>query len=84
MILPDGGPTTRYAADAIYDWERLDVWACLNEGGPIYFKGIISENVAGTNTPAQAFSQMYNAEASNSCTAKDLSGMLFSTEIFHF
>lgn len=76
-------PEIYYDGDATYDWELLNVWACNNEGGPMYFKGIMSENVSGTYTPSQAFVQMYNAEASNSCTAKDLSGLIFSTEIFH-
>jgi hypothetical protein len=76
-------PEIYYNADATYDWEPLDVWACYNEGGPIYFKGAMSEAVYGTNSPAQAFSALYNAEASNGCTAKDLSGMIFTTEIFH-
>ena len=76
-------PEIYYNADATYDWEPLDIWACYNEGGPIYFKGAMSENVYGTNSPAQSFMALYNAEASNGCTSKDLSGMLFSTEIFH-
>jgi len=76
-------PEIFYNADATYDWEPLSVWACSYEGGPIYFKGIMSEAVSGTNSPAQAFSNMYNAEASNSCTARDLPGMIFSTEIYH-
>lgn len=76
-------PEIYYNADATYDWEPLDIWACYNEGGPIYFKGAMSEYVYGTNSPVQAFSDLYHAEASNSCTARDLSGMIFSTEIFH-
>ena len=75
-------PEIYYNADATYDWEPLAVWACRYEGGPIYFKGTMSENASGTNSPAQAFIDMYNAEASNSCTARDLPGMIFSTEIF--
>jgi hypothetical protein len=76
-------PEIYYNADATYDWEPLDVWACRYEGGPIYFKGTMSEDVSGTNSPAQAFIDMYNAEASNSCTARYLPGMIFSTDIFH-
>ncbi len=76
-------PEIYYNADATYDWEPLDIWACYYESGPIYFKGAMSEAVYGTNSPAQAFSALYNAEASNGCTARDLSGMIFSTEIFH-
>ncbi len=76
-------PEIYYNADATYDWEPLDIWACYNEGGPIYFKGTMSENVYGTNSPAQSFMALYSAEASNGCTARDLSGMIFSTEIFH-
>jgi hypothetical protein len=76
-------PEIFYNADAVYDWEPLDVWACSYEGGPMYFKGTIAENAPGTNSPYQAFTDMYNAEASNSCTARDLPGMIFSTEIFY-
>src|SRR5579863_6115288 len=76
-------PEIYYNSDATYDWEPLDIWACRYEGGPMYFKGAMSEFVVGTNSPAQAFSDLYNAEASNTCTARDLSGMIFSTEIFH-
>ncbi len=76
-------PEIYYNADATYDWEPLDVWACRYEGGPIYFKGTMSENVSGTNPPSQAFLALYNAEASNSCTARNLPGLIFSTEIFH-
>ena len=76
-------PEIYYRADATYDWAVLDRWACNNEGGPIYFKGAMSENVSGTNSPAQAFSDLYNALAADSCTARYLSGMIFSTQIFH-
>ena len=76
-------PEIFYKADAVKDWEVLSVWACNHEGGPINFKGTISEFVSHTNSAAQAFTDMYNAEASNSCTARALSGMIFSTEIYH-
>lgn len=76
-------PEIFYNSDAVYDWEPLSIWACNHEGGPIYFKGTIAENAPGTNSPYQAFVDMYNAAASNSCTAKDLPGMIFSTEIFY-
>jgi hypothetical protein len=76
-------PEIFYNSDATYDWEVLDMWACNNAGGPIYFKGALSENVPGTNSPTQAFLAMYNAEASNSCTARTLPGLIFSSDIFH-
>ena len=76
-------PEIFYNADAIYDWEPLNVWACIYEGGPMYIKGTIAEAVSGTNSPAQAFTAMYNSEASNGCTARALPGMIFSTEIYH-
>src|SRR5947209_8758659 len=63
-------PEIYYNADATYDWEPLAVRACRYEGGPINFKGTMSENASGTNSPGQAFIDMYNAEASNSCTAR--------------
>jgi hypothetical protein len=76
-------PEIFYNSDATYDWEVLDMWACNNAGGPMYIKGALSENVPGTNSPAQAFLAMYNAEASNSCTARTLPGLIFSSDIFH-
>jgi hypothetical protein len=76
-------PEIYYDGNATYDWEALDIWACNNEGGPMYFKGTMAEFVSGTNSPSQAFTDLYDAEASNSCTARDLAGMIFSTEIYH-
>ncbi len=76
-------PEIYFNADATYDWEPLSVWACSSEGGPIYFKGTMAENVFGENTPAQAFTAMYNAEQSSSCTASVSKGLIFSTEIFY-
>src|SRR5258708_710051 len=76
-------PEIFYNSDATYDWEGLDTWACNNAGGPMYIKGALSENVPGTNSPAQALLAMYNAEASNSCTARTLPGLIFSSDIFH-
>jgi len=76
-------PEIYYNADATYDWEPLSIWACNNEGGAIYFKGTMAENVQGENTPAQAFTDMYNAEGANGCTASVRSGLIFSTEIFY-
>lgn len=76
-------PEIYFAENATNEWEPLSIWACENEGSPIYFRGAMSENAAGTNSPAEAFSDMYNAISSNSCTAQYLSGMIFSTEIFY-
>ncbi|HVB61264.1 MAG TPA: hypothetical protein VNE61_08750 [Ktedonobacteraceae bacterium] len=76
-------PEIYFNADATYDWEPLSIWACSSEGAPIYFRGTMAENVQGENTPAQAFTAMYNAEQSNSCTAAVSSGLIFSTEIFY-
>lgn len=76
-------PEIYYAADAIYDWAALDLWACRYASGPIYFKGVMSEDVRGTNSANQAFSDLYNALAANSCTSRYLSGMIFSTRIYH-
>lgn len=76
-------PEIYYTADATYDWAALSRWACSYASGPIYFKGAMSENLWGTNSPNKAFSDLYNALAANGCTAKYLSGMIFSTEIYH-
>lgn len=76
-------PEIYYTADATYDWEPLDVWACNNEGGTIYFKGTMSENASGTDSPYQSFNDMYNALGSNGCTVNGRSTMIFETEIFY-
>jgi len=73
-------PEIYYNADATQDWEPLSAWACSNEGGPIDFKGTMSEYPTG-NTPAQAWTDMYNAEGTNSCTAAARSFLIFSTNI---
>ncbi len=73
-------PEIYYNADAVYDWEPLNVWACNNEGGPMYFKGVMSEYPTG-NTPSQAWYDMYNALGTNSCTAQTQSALIFSTNI---
>lgn len=74
-------PEIYYTVDATYDWEPLDVWACNNEGGTMYFKGTMSENASGTDSPAQSFNDMYNALGSNGCTANGRSTMIFETQI---
>lgn len=74
-------PEIYYTADATYDWEPLDVWACNNEGGSMGFKGTMSENASGTDSPSQSFNDMYNALGSNSCTAGGRSSMIFETQI---
>ncbi|HLI69281.1 MAG TPA: hypothetical protein VKV19_05935 [Ktedonobacteraceae bacterium] len=74
-------PEIYYTADATYDWEPLDVWACNNEGGTMDFKGTMSENASGTDSPSQSFNDMYNALGSNSCTAGGRSTMIFETQI---
>ncbi len=70
-------PEIYYNADATYDWQALNLWACSHEGGPIYFRGVMSTFIG--NTPAQAWTAMYQAEASNSCTARALPWLNFST-----
>jgi len=74
-------PEIYYTADATYDWEPLDVWACNNEGGTMGFKGTMSENASGTDSPSQSFDDMYNALGSNSCTAGGRGSMIFETQI---
>ena len=72
-------PEIYFNADATYDWEVLDRWACSYAGGPMYIRGVMSTFIG--NTPAQAWIAMYQAEASNSCTAKSLPWLNFSTYI---
>jgi hypothetical protein len=74
-------PEIYYTADATYDWEPLDVWACNNEGGSMYFKGTMSENYGGSDSPTQSFNDMYNALGSNGCTAAGRNNMIFETQI---
>ena len=74
-------PEIYYTADATSDWEPLDVWACNNEGGTMYFKGTMSEDASGTDSPYQSFNDMYNALGSNSCTAAGRNNMIFETQI---
>jgi hypothetical protein len=72
-------PEIYYNADATYDWEALNLWACSHAGGPMYIRGVMSTFIG--NTPAQAWRAMYQAEASNSCTARTLPWLTFSTYI---
>lgn len=74
-------PEIYYTADATSDWESLDVWACNNEGGTMDFKGTMSENASGTDSPSQSFDDMYNALGANSCTAGGRGSMIFETRI---
>ncbi len=73
-------PEIYYNADATEDWEPLSIWACNNEGGPIKFKGTMTEYPTG-NSPATGYLDMYNAINSNSCTRTVLSYLIFSTNI---
>ena len=73
-------PEIYYNADATQDWEPLSYWACSNEGGPIAFIGTMAESPTG-NTPAQAWTDMYNAEGAHSCTAAVRSDLAYSTNI---
>lgn len=73
-------PEIYYQADATSDWEQLAIWACNNGHGAMGFKGTMAEYPTG-NYPSTAFDEMYNAEASNSCTAGGLSYLIFSTNI---
>jgi len=72
-------PEIYYNADATYDWQALDVWACSTMGGPMYIRGVMSTSIG--NTPVQAWTAMYQAGASNACTARTLPWLTFSTYI---
>ncbi len=68
-----------YNADATYDWEALNLWACSHMGGPMYIRGVMSTLIG--NTPAQAWTALYQAEAANACTARTIPWLTFSTYI---
>lgn len=70
-------PEIYFNADATYDWEALNVWACSYAGGPMYIRGVMATFIG--NTPAQAWTAMYQAEASNSCTSQTTPWLTFST-----
>ena len=70
-------PEIYFDADATYDWQVLNRWACANEGGPMYIRGVMATFIG--NTPAQAWSAMSRATAGDSCTARTLPWMNFST-----
>jgi spore maturation protein CgeB len=70
-------PEIYYDADATYDWQILNQWACNTMGGPMYIRGAMSTFIG--NTSAQAWTAMYNATASNACTARTLPWYTFST-----
>ncbi len=72
-------PEIYYNADALYDWQVLNVWACSYMGNPMYIRGVMSTTIG--NTPNQAWTAMYQATASNRCTARTLPWMTFSTYI---
>jgi hypothetical protein len=72
-------PEIYFNADATYDWEALNLWACSHVGGPMYIRGVMSTFIG--NTPAQAWTAMYLAQASNSCTARTIPWLTFSTYI---
>lgn len=62
-------------------WEDLSKWACKNKGEPIRIIGVITEYPDGGWGPAYAWSRMYNAIVSDSCTAKMASSLLLATNI---
>jgi hypothetical protein len=72
-------PEIYFDADATYDWQELNQWACAQMGGPMYIRGVMATFIG--NTPAQAWATMYRATASNSCTARTLPWFTFSTYI---
>ncbi len=72
-------PEIYYNADATYDWQVLNVWSCTYMGGPMYIRGAMSTSIG--NSSAQAWTAMYQATASNACTARTLPWMTFSTYI---
>lgn len=72
-------PEIYYNADATYDWQALNVWACTYMGGPMYIRGAMSTSIG--NSSAQAWTAMYEATASNACTARTLPWLTFSTYI---
>ncbi len=60
-------------------WASVSRWACTNKGAPMAIRGVMTTTVG--NSAAQSWSAMYQALAANSCTAKALPQLLFSTKI---
>jgi hypothetical protein len=73
-------PEIYYNADATQDWLAVAEWAC-STGRTMKFEGTMAEAVSGTNTPNQAFDDLYNALGANPCTQKDRESMRYSTVI---
>jgi len=69
-----------YTSDeATANWEPFDQWACANEGGPMKIIGTTAHNPANPLTPDQAWTAMYNALGTDSCTSATQSQMVYST-----
>jgi hypothetical protein len=71
-------PEIYYNANAT-TWGMLSRWACTYKGAPMAVRGIMTTTIG--NSASQSWNAMYQALASNSCTAKTLPQMLFSTKI---
>lgn len=67
---------------AARDWEALNRWSCINRGQALKIIGTIAEYPSyRSNVPAQAFTQMYSAMGTDSCTTKARSQLVYSTNI---
>lgn len=73
-------PEIYYNADATQDWAPVAQWAC-STGRHMLFGGVMAEAVSGTNSPAAAFSALYNALGTNACTRTDRNAMTHTTDI---
>ncbi len=73
-------PEIYFNADATLDWEVIANSNC-SAGRKLRFAGAMAEAVSGTNSPAAAFSVMYNALGSSACSKADRATMKYTTNI---
>ncbi len=73
-------PEIYYNADATLDWKVIANSNC-SAGRKLRFVGAMAEAVSGTNSPAAAFDDLYNALASSACSKADRSTMKYTTDI---
>lgn len=73
-------PEIYYNADATQDWAAVAKTNC-SAGRKLRFVGAMAEAVKGTNSPSAAFTALYNALGTNSCTKADRSTMKYTTDI---
>lgn len=73
-------PEIYFNADATLDWKVIANSNC-SAGRHLRFVGAMAEAVSGTNSPAAAFDDLFNALGSSSCSKADRSTMKYATDI---